>query len=233
MNLGVKDEHNLEEILFEYAFKEESQKSENVRSDADLIEYPIMQVVLEAGLKYDYERWKKDRSSTRVSLEDLMEDTLKYYPDADKQVLGFIFGFCTHAGTGHVQYEMIRSTFRAGYCYYFANMLKLAFNRGMVCWCAPYGHFCWVDENNIPYDIEGVYDNCDTELIPAEMLGDMIKDFFHVPGVIYDAKRSEIEAVMCKWRKQTKLNLKDSLKHESILQTYREHKIQIPIRESA
>lgn len=49
MNLGGKDEHNLEEILFEYAFKEELQKSENVRSDAELIDYPMMQVVLEAA----------------------------------------------------------------------------------------------------------------------------------------------------------------------------------------
>lgn len=59
-------------------------------------------------------------------------------------------------------HEIIWQTFTAGYCYYFAVMLKDAFQRGEICWCAPYGHICWVDDNGVPYDISGV---CDSNVI--------------------------------------------------------------------
>ena len=72
---------------------------------------------------------------------------------ADKDVISFIEGFLG-------DHEIIWQTFTAGYCYYFAVMLKDAFQRGEICWCAPYGHICWVDDNGVPYDISGV---CDSE----------------------------------------------------------------------
>ena len=55
---------------------------------------------------------------------------------ADKDVISFIEGFLG-------DHEIIWQTFTAGYCYYFAVMLKDAFQRGEICWCAPYGHICW------------------------------------------------------------------------------------------
>lgn len=72
---------------------------------------------------------------------------------ADKDVISFIEGFLG-------DHEIIWQTFTAGYCYYFAVMLKDAFQRGEIRWCAPYGHICWVDDNGVPYDISGV---CDSE----------------------------------------------------------------------
>lgn len=71
---------------------------------------------------------------------------------ADKQVLSFIDDF-------REDDKSIRQKFCAGYCYYFAVMLKDAFHRGEICWCAPLGHICWVDDNGVPYDIDGVCDS--------------------------------------------------------------------------
>ena len=76
--------------------------------------------------------------------------------------------------------KCIKDTFRAGYCYYFANMLQLAFNRGCICWTAPLGHMVWVDVNGIAYDIEGVYDGNADYLIPIEYMGGTISSFKHV-----------------------------------------------------
>lgn len=97
-------------------------------------------------------------------------------------------------GNKHNQ-ELLRNKFHNGYCWYFANMLKLAFKRGIVCWTAPFGHFVWVDTNidtnkfttnnakrsNI-YDIEGRY--CIKEhdafyIIPEQYLGPYIDNFRH------------------------------------------------------
>ena len=52
---------------------------------------------------------------------------------ADKQVLSFINDF-------REDDKSIRQKFCAGYCYYFVVMLKDAFHRGEICWCAPLGH---------------------------------------------------------------------------------------------
>lgn len=78
--------------------------------------------------------------------------------------------------------EILRSKFINGYCYYFAHMLKIAFNRGTVCWAAPFGHFVWLDTNDKAYDIEGLYDLEGNEgfyLIPEKYLKKYIHDFLH------------------------------------------------------
>lgn len=62
--------------------------------------------------------------------------------------------------------ESTRLLFRTGYCYYFAVILKDAFNRGEVCAAYPFSHFVWVDDNGIPYDIEGVYEGESEDFIP-------------------------------------------------------------------
>ena len=91
---------------------------------------------------------------------EMIEEQKRYYSDANETVLEFIAEF-SNRGSPDVRvedsYEAIRSTFRAGYCYYFAHMLKLAFGRGCVCWAAPFSHIVWVDTDGMPYDIEGVY----------------------------------------------------------------------------
>ena len=113
-----------------------------------------------------------------------MEQQKKYCKEADEVVLKFIANFLYHGVPEvdlDVSAESIRSTFRAGYCFYFAHMLKQAFNRGCVCWCAPYSHIVWVDVSGIPYDIEGVCYSEAEYYIPLDYLGDTIDSFMHIP----------------------------------------------------
>lgn len=73
------------------------------------------------------------------------------------QVLKFIGDFAGYDKLPEYDWEVIRKKFRAGYCYYFAHMLRNAFDRGEVCWAAPFSHIVWVDTDGTPYDIEGEY----------------------------------------------------------------------------
>lgn len=105
---------------------------------------------------------------------------------ADKQVLSFIDDF-------REDDKSIRQKFCAGYCYYFAVMLKDAFHRGEICWCAPLGHICWVDDNGVPYDIDGVCDSDCNFFIPIRYIREGIEDFRHVPGREFNASREYIQ----------------------------------------
>ena len=127
-----------------------------------------------------------------------------YFENANEQVLGFIYDFRMHSagvfGKPEEAEEIIRNQFRNGYCYYFAHMLKLAFGRGEVCIAAPIGHFVWMDDNKIPYDIEGVNESdCDC-YIPESFLGDMVKDFLHVHGVGYGTTKEEIDDLIKRYQ---------------------------------
>lgn len=126
-------------------------------------------------------------------------DQLKLYPDADSQVLFFIADILFHSGG--INAETIRSLFHNGYCYYFANMLKLAFNRGEVCWAAPYGHIVWRDEDGICYDIEGVTVSEAEHFIPIHYLGDKVKDFLHVRDVAANASQEDIDEIIARYLK--------------------------------
>lgn len=120
----------------------------------------------------------------------------------DPQVKRFIKNCVYHEGKENA--ETIWHFFRAGYCYYFAHMIKIAFHRGTVCWAAPLGHFVWCDEDGTPYDIEGIYFGEAEEFIPEEYLGDMIKDFLHVPDVAYNATEEDITKCLERYRKDKK-----------------------------
>lgn len=104
-------------------------------------------------------------------MEDWVVRQLKSFPDSREDVLKFI---CKFNSRSFDLYDV----FASGYCYYFANMLKLAFNRGMVCWSAGRAHIVWLDDNDVAYDIGGVYYDY-TRLLPVEYLGDSIVDFMH------------------------------------------------------
>lgn len=69
------------------------------------------------------------------------------YPDKepDKTVIQFITDAITSVDRKNSD-DVLYDFFHSGYCYYFALMLKEAFGRGQICWCAPYGHICWQDE---------------------------------------------------------------------------------------
>ena len=117
--------------------------------------------------------------------DELIASYMKEVPESSREVLLFIANFMYH-GTPDVlmedSAEAIRSTFRAGYCYYFAEMLKTAFNRGCVCWAAPFSHIVWCDTTGVPYDIEGVYLGEADYLIPISYIEDSLWSFKHIPG---------------------------------------------------
>lgn len=128
----------------------------------------------------------------KEQLEGVNEAVLAKVPGADSQVLYFISDLMTCAACTEDEYEVVRSTFRAGYCWHFAHMLKNTFGRGEVCWAAPFAHFVWVDENGIPYDAEGVNDGEQAYNIPEEYVDDMLDDFRHIPGRDCNAPKERI-----------------------------------------
>ena len=75
------------------------------------------------------------------------EDWIKAYTtgrfeNANKQVIRFIADFVySNEQISNGVYEL----FVSGYCYYFAVMLKTAFNRGDICWHRNHGHIVWRD----------------------------------------------------------------------------------------
>ena len=109
-------------------------------------------------------------------------------------VLRFIDKFYSQNGNNDEARETLRRQFRAGYCYYFAHMLKVAFNRGEVCWCTNVGHIVWVDDDGTPYDIEGINDSECEYYIPEKYLGDYIEGFKRVKETDYPYPKTEEEA---------------------------------------
>lgn len=87
--------------------------------------------------------------------------------------------------------DTIEKVFRNGYCYYFAIMLKDAFNRGEVCMTIDHTHVVWVDDDNVAYDIHGIFnwypDTCSKYnfwnglLVPVEKIPNYIESFKHIP----------------------------------------------------
>lgn len=89
--------------------------------------------------------------------------------------------------------EEVRSMFRSGYCFHFASMIKAAFSRGKIVWCAPFGHIAFEDLDGKHYDIEGCCDK-DNEFfyfIPEEYLGATLQDFMHT-GNPHNTTREEL-----------------------------------------
>ena len=121
-------------------------------------------------------------------------DVIAGKESANKDVLLFINKFLNNS-------DDIWKTFTSGYCYYFAVILKEAFQRGDICWCAPFGHICWLDENGVPYDIGGV---CDSECdfyIPVRYIQKGLDDIKHVPNKAYNAPEEYIEkAIQAFWQ---------------------------------
>lgn len=115
------------------------------------------------------------------------------YPGYDDDVLFFIAYIRFHSG--YEGEEVIERLFASGYCYYFALMLQDAFKRGVVCNNGR-SHFVWLDGTNpntdIAYDISGVYADYEV-LIPAKAMGECIYDFVHVPGLVHNTSKEEIE----------------------------------------
>lgn len=123
--------------------------------------------------------------SDKENKEYWLKEWVSCYPNADTRVLDFILTFLYHSSptlNPTDACEAKRYTFRSGYCYYFALILKDAFQRGQICHAYPYGHIVWVDTDGMPYDVECVYVGEAEEFIPIEKIGDDVKNFKHVPG---------------------------------------------------
>lgn len=131
-------------------------------------------------------------------VKEFMSTFTAQYPKSDEIVLMFIATFLTAAGTD--QTEVIRKTFRAGYCYYFVLMLYDAFPDGEICWAAPFGHIVYVNDK-IAYDIEGVYEGEAEMFITVKRLGEAINDFRHIDGLSYNITEQEIAQIMLEWKR--------------------------------
>lgn len=151
----------------------------------------------------------------KKKVEQYMDECLNCNPKADKRILQFIAEFRLAGGLAEADEEAIRMAFRAGYCYYFAIMLKTAFPEGEICWTAPYGHIVFVYQS-IPYDIEGLYyGEGDEEFIPVSWLKDGILDFMHVPGMEYNMTEQEIAKIICEYREYKETHLTEEMMKEA------------------
>lgn len=98
-----------------------------------------------------------------------------------EKVLSFIGGM--HNMATYNFEDSLYSVFENGYCYYFANVLNLAFlNVGRVVWVRPRGHIVWQSlHTGICYDVSGIYLDYETtdNLVPIDRMGQLLKDFKH------------------------------------------------------
>ena len=112
------------------------------------------------------------------------------------QVIEFIEQFKDYS---EVPFSMER-LFRNGYCYYFAALLKEAFNRGQICWCAPYSHIVWLDDDGIAYDIEGQNVSDCIAYIPIEYLGEAgIDSFKKMNNFVFNPSKEDITGYIEKY----------------------------------
>ena len=106
------------------------------------------------------------------------------YLEYDPEVISFIVSIIYDDRNKHGN---ITDFFVNGYCWHFAHMLQNVFKRGDVVMADPQGHFVWMDINGCLYDIDGPYDSTETDrFLTEEFLDDMIYDFIHIPGKIYE-----------------------------------------------
>lgn len=155
---------------------------------------------LRTNTSIEYMRLKKEVDAGHLAVPQARTFLAEYvwkekYPDrdkADQQVLSFIHSFVSFFPSEE-QNNAVCEIFSSGYCYYFAAMLKEAFQRGTVSWCAPYGHICWVDENGTPYDIYGICDSECVYFIPVSYIQEGLADFKHIPGEGFGADEAYIK----------------------------------------
>ena len=129
---------------------------------------------------------------------------------ANEKVIEFIDNFSTLFGQfEQEEIDAICAVFSRGFCYYFAIILKVAFNgRGEIYMTSDDHHIVWVLDN-VAYDINGVYhvyprsanngNFYNGELIPIVMLPNYMNSFKHViPGTTKKgmAERQSVRKLM-------------------------------------
>ena len=117
-----------------------------------------------------------------------------------EEVSTFCNTFIRKACDCGIEWDSLRSLFMAGYCYYFAEMMRSAFNRGEVYIAAPYGHVVWRDIDDRYYDIEGEYISDYDAMIPVTDPFCSIKDFKHLGEKDHlGASKEQIEFLINKY----------------------------------
>ena len=117
--------------------------------------------------------------------EEWINSWYEKFPGSRKEILGFIYDVSANNRKPQ-ESEAIERLFGAGYCYYFALMLKDAFG-GEIRWVKYRSHIVWEDTSeNVCYDIYGVfYDYGEFDILPIEVLGEEVETFKH-RGKDYD-----------------------------------------------
>lgn len=115
---------------------------------------------------------------------------LEKYPKARRDVLTFISATNQYSEGTSVDNGFrspIEKLFSSGFCYYFAIMLRDAFGGKIVQKFHDdlYPHIFWMDENEVLYDIYGVYDDCNAkECVPIEEMDEeSLAEFRHIPNM--------------------------------------------------
>lgn len=127
-----------------------------------------------------------------------------------KVIIEFIDNFSTLFGEfQQEEIDAVSAVFSRGFCYYFAIILKEAFDgRGEIYMTRDDRHIVWMLDN-VAYDINGVYriyprsanngNFYNGELIPIAMLPNYINSFKHVvPGTTKKgmAERKAVQKIM-------------------------------------
>lgn len=129
-----------------------------------------------------------------------IQDAISIYPSADKKVLSYIETFVEHSNVSSTI-----NLFSNGYCYAFAHILQSTFNKGTVCWVAPFSHMIWLYKN-VPYDINGVYDGESTMFIPESFLHSRINGFKHIPNYKDNTTKNDIDHIISEFIESKKQN---------------------------
>lgn len=159
-----------------------------IRKDmADLIER--LPVVSDSDLKKsDTDEIGRDYSLAYNKL--WVDKQLEKYPKARRDALTFISATNQYSEGTSVDNGFrspIEKLFSSGFCYYFAIMLRDAFGGKIVQKFHDdlYPHVFWMDENEVLYDIYGVYDDCNAkECVPIEEMDEeSLVEFRHIPNM--------------------------------------------------
>lgn len=131
----------------------------------------------------------------KKAIENWVNGQLNYFKGSNKNVLTFIANILYSRGIENP--EIVRGIFAAGYCYYFALMLKDAFG-GEICWHKGFSHIVWKDtRDDIVYDIDGVfYDYNEGDIVPISFLREELESFRHRGKDSILKEEMEAEAVL-------------------------------------
>lgn len=146
---------------------------------------------------------------------------------ANEKVIEFIDNFSTLFGEfQQEEIDAVCAVFSRGFCYYFAIILKNAFNgRGEIYMTSDDHHIVWVLDN-VAYDINGVYRTYprsanngnfyNGELIPIAMLPNYMESFKHVaPGT---TKKGMAERIAVKKIMDVQKDIRDMKKIDSFIE---------------